>query len=116
MATIDPMPKWVARLWREIVSIRPERLQEITEEDAIREGIQLYEYGTEYDKDYGGREKNMSYSVGYGTVRLALSVMPNNAIGGFRKEWDSINAKRGYGWDIKPWWVWRIEYKIVNNK
>jgi len=53
----------------------------------------LFEYGTEYDKDYGGREKNMAYSVGYGTKRLALSVMPNTAKGGFQRLWDPINAK-----------------------
>lgn len=35
------MPKAAARLWREVVSVRPERLQDITEEDAIREGIQF---------------------------------------------------------------------------
>ena len=87
------MPKWVARDWDEVVSVRAERLQEITEEEAIAEGIQLYEYGTEYDKDYGCREKNMAYSVGYGTERLALSAMPGTARGGFRRLWNKLNAK-----------------------
>ena len=105
------MPKWAARIWLEVLDVRAERLQEITEEDAKAEGIQLYEYGTEYDKEYGGREKNMSYSVGYGMERLALSVMPNKASGGFRRLWDSLNAKRGYGWDVNPW-VWRYEFKV----
>jgi len=87
------MPKFAARLWREVVSVRPERLWDITDEDAIREGILKFEYGTEYDKDYGGRENNMAYSVGFGTKRLALSVMPNTARYGFRRLWDKINAK-----------------------
>ena len=26
--------------------------------------------------------------------------------------WDSINAKRGYGWDVNPW-VWVVEFKRV---
>ena len=98
------MFKWAARLWLEVLDVRPERLQDITEEDAIAEGIRLYEYGTEYDKDYGGREKNMNYSVGYGTERLALGAMPNTARGGFRRLWNSLNDKP------KP------IYKTVNGK
>ena len=26
--------------------------------------------------------------------------------------WDSINAKRGYGWDVNPW-VWVVEFKKI---
>lgn len=33
---------------------------------------------------------------------------------GFINLWDSINAKRGYGWDINPW-VWVIEFEKINN-
>jgi hypothetical protein len=33
------MPNWAARSWARIVSVRAERLQEITEEDALLEGI-----------------------------------------------------------------------------
>lgn len=27
--------------------------------------------------------------------------------------WDSINAQRGYGWDVNPW-VWVVEFRRVN--
>lgn len=30
----------------------------------------------------------------------------------FRELWDSINAKRGFGWKVNPW-VWVIEFKRV---
>ena len=30
----------------------------------------------------------------------------------FRFLWESINEKRGYGWDSNPW-VWVIEFKIL---
>ena len=33
------MPKWASRIWLEIVSIRPERVQAITREDARFEGM-----------------------------------------------------------------------------
>ena len=31
----------------------------------------------------------------------------------FRKLWDSINAKRGYGWDENPW-VWMIDFTRID--
>ncbi len=31
---------------------------------------------------------------------------------GFADLWDSINAKRGYGWDVNPW-VWALTFKVV---
>ena len=34
------MPKWACRLWLECVSVLAERLQEITEEDAVRDGVE----------------------------------------------------------------------------
>ena len=30
----------------------------------------------------------------------------------WRHLWDSINAKRGYGWDVNPW-VWVVEFKVI---
>jgi hypothetical protein len=30
----------------------------------------------------------------------------------FKIIWDSINSKRGYGWDVNPW-VWVIEFRRV---
>ncbi len=55
------MPAWAALDFLQIMSVRPERLQEITEEDAITEGIKadptiaVYEYSRLWDsinKDY----------------------------------------------------------------
>jgi hypothetical protein len=36
------MPKEAARIWERVVSVRVERLQDITEEDAIKEGAQYF--------------------------------------------------------------------------
>ena len=33
-------------------------------------------------------------------------------IGRFQDLWDSINEKRGFGWDTNPW-VWVIEFKRI---
>jgi len=105
------MPKWAVRIRREITGISIERVGDISEEDAIAEGVRAFEYGTEYDTDYGGREHNENYSKMYGMERLAPGVMAFTAKDAFRRFlWDKLNAKRGYPWQENPW-VWRIEWK-----
>ena len=32
----------------------------------------------------------------------------------FKELWDSLNSKRGYGWDANPW-VWVIEFKRIGG-
>ena len=76
------MPRWASRITLEVVSVRVERLQEISETDALAEGI-------------NGEE--LFRAQGY-------------APDAFRKLWDSLNAKRGYGWAKNPY-VWVIEFK-----
>jgi uncharacterized protein YhfF len=76
------MPRWASRITLEITGVRVERLQEITEENAMREGDPAQGIiGTE-----------------------------NTHIDWFKVLWDSLNATRGYGWDTNPW-VWVIEFK-----
>lgn len=75
------MPKWACRLFLRVTNVRVERVQDISEEDARAEGVDL---------------KN-----GIGQL------CPRSA---FRRLWDSINAKRGYGWGVNPWvWVYEFE-------
>lgn len=72
------MPRHCSRLTLEIVGVRVERVQEISEEDADAEGI---------DDAYLVKER-----------------LPSDArVYAFRHLWDDINAKRGFGWDVNPW-------------
>jgi len=80
------MPRWASRLTLEVVSVRAERVQEISEADAKAEGV----WGK--DEPYQG--------VG------------DLARDRFQHLWDSINAKRGFGWDDNPW-VWVVEFRKV---
>jgi hypothetical protein len=32
----------------------------------------------------------------------------------FRNLWDSLNASRGYGWNVNPW-VWAITFRRVEG-
>ncbi len=77
----DPahMPRWASRTTLEIVAIRVERLQEISEEGA---GAQGYPWGP-------GKRASPWKTAGEWFAFL----------------WDSLNDNRGFGWDVNPW-VW----------
>lgn len=79
------MPRWASRITLEIINVRAERLQEITEYDAIAEGCRHHE------------SHIMSMATGY--------------IATFREPWDSIYGKK-YPWGLNPW-VWVIKFKRV---
>lgn len=77
------MPKEAARTFKQYEFIRVEHVQEIEFGDVSAEGVTRPQ--THYPKKYAEFDE-------------------------FVKLWNSINAKRGYGWDINPW-VWVIGYK-----
>ena len=94
------MPKKASRLTLEITNVRVERLQDITEDDAIAEGIKLNksEFNNSYQcKDYLDDE-NFYF----------------DAKGSYESLWDKLNAKRGYSWDSNPF-VWVIEFRRVEE-
>jgi len=87
------MPRKFSRINLEITGLRVERLQEITGEDAITEGFLTY-FGTKSYDEY------------------KMGTLMHSPISQFTQYWDSLNAKRGYGWETNPW-VWVIEFKIL---
>jgi hypothetical protein len=95
------LPRWASRLTLEESSVRVERLKDITEADAIAEGIeQIPSVGPMRARgwrDYSGA------GPGFFDPRES-----------FRTLWDSINGERpGYvNWDGNPW-VWRVEFKRI---
>ena len=95
------MFKFMARIWLEITNIRVERVQDISEEDCIAEGIELI---------YGKR--NLSPFSGYKDYSGLVEVC--GATASFHTLWDSLNAKRGYAWDKNPW-VWVIEFRKAKD-
>lgn len=88
------MPKWATRIWLEIINIRVERVQDIDNnwDDCLREGAV---------------PKDMAICDCNGTHQKALWM--------FKELWDSLNAKRGCGWD-ENLWVWVIEFKRIQPK
>jgi hypothetical protein len=78
------MPRWASRITLEITEVRVQRVQEIENKDAVAEGIMV----ENPDADYYG------------------------ASTAFKHLWDTINAKRGYGWESNPF-CWVLTFKRV---
>ena len=91
------MPKEAARIWLKVTDVRVERLQEISEDGAVKEGIYVANckdcnapFGCDACPDEGYEE-----------------------IDEFAELWDSTIKKSDidrYGWDANPW-VWVIEFE-----
>lgn len=94
------MLRWMSRITLEIVSVRVERLQEISAADAIAEGIPRAT-GT------GMIEGETAYLM---TTNSGYMRGPQGAILSFRNLWDSINAERGCDWNTNPW-VWVLKFR-----
>ena len=95
------MPRWASRLTLEVTGVRVEQVQSISHEDALAEGV-------------------VAFTVSPGTAPASYPITfyspgPHDEGGypqareAFENLWDSINAKRGYGWDVNPW-VWVVEF------
>lgn len=81
------MPRWACRQVLEITDVRVERLRAISDDDAKAEGVLCDMPG--HGADCGPR-------------------------GLYAQLWDSINAKRGFGWDKNPW-VWVVVFKRIQQ-
>lgn len=91
------MPRWASRITLEVTGLRVGRVQDISEESAIAEGI---EQMGQLWRDYSG-----NFAADYDCYRAKDS---------FASLWDSINAKRGFGWDVNPW-IWAIEFRKLEE-
>lgn len=91
------MPRMYSRITLEITNVRVERLQKINNTDALAEGTP------------GAWVENSEYPGGYNENQNKAHVFF------FRQLWDSINAKRGYGWDANPW-VWVVEFERIKKQ
>lgn len=82
------MPKEAARIWLRVTDVRVERLQDMTGQDILKEGVNCHVHPEAHYFD--GNQKMM-----------------------FAELWDSTVKKTDldhYGWDADPW-VWVIEFE-----
>lgn len=86
------MPKEAARIWLEVTNVRVERLQDITIENALKEGVDKY-------------------------IRLNGELDENSIITSFIGIWNSTVKKSDldfYGWDANPY-VLVIEFEVCDK-
>lgn len=95
------VPRWASRITLEIVSVRVERLSEITEADAIAEGI-VHDHL--WDRANSPSDR-LTY-VGCGETFAT-------AVEAYQHLWGSINGPGS--WEANPW-VWVVEFKRVETQ
>ena len=105
------MPKEAARIWLEVEEVRVERVQEISENDADWEGVGKCPYEHRVYGAYGYGHDSMCWAEG--DCRNPDKACSKSLREHFREYWNSLNAKRGFGWDTNPW-VWVIEFGVVH--
>jgi len=92
------MPRWASRITLDVTAVRIERLQDISEADAIAEGCKALDHvqwRTFVEADAGEPYRQH-------TARDAYSAL-----------WEHIN---GIGsWDLNPW-VWVVEFKRIEGE
>jgi len=88
------MPRWVSRITLEIVSVRVERLNDISASDCKAEGIQIPRCGCEV----------------CATQSIICTADAGEYVMAYRELWESINGVDS--WETNPW-VWVIEFKEV---
>lgn len=82
------MPRWASRLWLNVNDIRVQRLQDISEADAVAEGI------FQPDRPEMGWAADPKDDAWWRSPREAFEVL-----------WDSLHTKPGVTWCDNPWTV-----------
>jgi hypothetical protein len=80
------MPRWASRVLVEVTDVNVQRVQKISEEDAIKEGF-------------------------YQAVRESASGVGQDVVGWYARLWDRINGKT-YPWKSNPL-VWIYTFKVL---
>lgn len=110
------MPRHLCRLELVITEVRVERLQDISEEDAVAEGLIRLRGGdvigdrirTWTDRDMFGLPEWTSES--FASTRMCASRWNHSARQAFRALWGEVSGRES--WDANPW-VWVVGFKWV---
>lgn len=94
------MPKAAARIWLRITDVRVERLHDISEADAIAEGIET-SYSGLFFKNY--QPKPTAWGDG------SLVSEPEHS---FKSLWQTINGEES--WLQNPW-VWVVKFEVLST-
>lgn len=106
------MPKAFARIWLKVKDVRVERVQDISEEDILKEGIRI-----PVNRETG------NVVVRLGEENSALSFLPGKSINTkytqsqllfahWAELWCDVNGREN--WDANPW-VWAITFEELSR-
>lgn len=90
------MPRWASRITLEVTDIKVDRLHNVSEEDARKEG---YTYAS-------------LHAMHEEAARMGLMKMPDDPLLWFRELWNKINGER-IPWNQNPW-VWVVKFKLIS--
>lgn len=93
------MPRWASRLTLDVTGVRAQRVQEISDDDAVAEGVARnpVQEGTWMHYPTG------TSSAGWSSPRESYASL-----------WDAAYAARGLGWHANPW-VWVYDLRPVGG-
>lgn len=100
------MPKEACRIFLKVISIRVERLQDISEQDAIAEGVKLHHRGKHY----------LNYEDEHYKVTQFIYNL-DTAVESYKSLWRLINGRDSWNkssWDNNPW-VWVVEFELTEK-
>lgn len=92
------MPRWASRLLLEVTEVRVQRLQDISEEDAIAEGVR----SVPLQEDARGCWWTTDVAAG-------PDLHGRTPADAYARLWDTINGKRA-PWSSNPW-VWAVSFR-----
>lgn len=111
------MPKSAARIWLEVVSVKVERLNDISPGDAVDEGVEYWNIdgesmeGGELVADFNNYTwtEDKENDPNYADRNFPVFA---NSVDSFRTLWQSINGTES--WYANPW-VWAVRFKVISK-
>ncbi|MBO6755789.1 MAG: hypothetical protein JJ902_05650 [Roseibium sp.] len=82
------MPRWASRLTLKVTNVRVQRVQAISDQDAMAEGVEVAV------APVAGRDIDIDGDYWPGGPRRM-----------FKTLWNGLNEARGFGWETNPWVV-----------
>jgi len=121
------MPRWACRTVVQITDVRVQRVQDISNDDAIAEGVQpLFDKATAKSRpEFNLNPMPWMNYLWHGYVGHTITAKQSNAweyqyssyknaSGSYSSLWDSINGKK-HSWSSNPW-VWCLSFRRIDGK